>query len=73
MQNKTVTIPTAVPAVVLTQMSSGQPQVTTGFVPFKICSHTIIQKFANSVDTFMPFSAICDTQFAIRYAISHTK
>ena len=39
------------------------PQVTTGFVPFKICSHIIIQTFANSVDTFMPFSAICDVQF----------
>lgn len=45
-------------------MSSGRPQVTTGFVPFKICSHTIIQKFANPADTFMPFSAICDVHFA---------
>jgi hypothetical protein len=39
------------------------PQVTKGFVPFKICSHTIIQTFANSVDTFMSFSVICDVQF----------
>ena len=35
----------------------------TSFVPFKICSDTIIQTFANSVDTFMPFSAICEVQF----------
>jgi hypothetical protein len=66
MQNKTATVPPVrcrnSSASCGTDSDVTWPQVTTGFVPFKICSHTIIQTFANFVATFMPFSAKCDVQ-----------